>query len=60
MGDRQSLGDLKPFFGKTDRQTFVCHCEVRERGQIKVTLLLVGLEMTQNLDGVVFIRELEQ
>lgn len=44
MGDRQSLGDLKPFLAKRiDRLTSVT-ASVRERGQIDVTLLLVGLE----------------
>lgn len=55
MGDR-----LKAVSGETDRQTNVCHCEKRERGQIEVTLLFAKSRMTQNLDRVVFIRELEQ
>lgn len=44
MGDRQSHADLKPFLAKRiDRLTSVT-ARVRERGQIDVTLLLVGLE----------------
>lgn len=44
MGDRQSHADLKPFLAKRiDRLTSVT-ASVRERGQIDVTLLLVGLE----------------
>lgn len=44
MGDRQSHADLKPFLAKRiDRLTSVT-ASVRERGQIDVTLLLLGLE----------------
>lgn len=44
MGDRQSHADLKPFLAKRiDRLTSVT-ARLRERGQIEVTLLLVGLE----------------
>ena len=44
MGDRQSHADLKPFLAKRiDRHSSVT-ASVRERGQIEVTLLLVGLE----------------
>lgn len=44
MGDRQSHADLKPFLAKRiDRLTSVT-ARLRERGQIDVTLLLVGLE----------------
>lgn len=60
MGDRQSHGDLKPFLAKRiDRLTSVT-AKKRERGQIEVTLLFAKSRMTQNLDRVVFIRELEQ
>lgn len=44
MGDRQSHVGLKPFLAKRiDRLTSVT-ARLRERGQIEVTLLLVGLE----------------
>lgn len=60
MGDRQSHADLKPFLAKRiDRLTSVT-ASVRERGQIKVTLLTRRSRMAQNLDRVVFIRKLEQ
>ena len=60
MGDRQSHADLKPFLAKRiDRLTSVT-ASVRERGQIEVTLLTRRSRMAQNLDRVVFIRELEQ
>ena len=58
MGDRQSHADLKPFLAK--RILTSVTASVRERGQIEVTLLTRRSRMAQNLDRVVFIRELEQ
>lgn len=56
MGDRQSHVDLKPFLAKRiDRLTSVTAKKGREG-----TLLFAKSRMTQNLDRVVFIRELEQ
>lgn len=60
MGDRQSHVGLKPFLAKRiDRHSSVT-ARLRERGQIEVTLLTRRSRIAQNLDGVVFIRELEQ
>lgn len=59
MGDRQSLGDLKPFLAKRiDRHSSVTARERRE-GRLR-SLFCSRSRMAQNLDRVVFIRELEQ